>query len=126
WGFLPSLNVFGAYNLNYQHDDFSELYAQRYPFSYVGATLSLPLLQGGKRFAKIREAKLTYDRISVQLADLENDITSAYTSAMAAYNGNRAAFEAQKENVALAREVYDIINLQYNNGIKTYLDVTIA
>lgn len=126
WGFLPSLNVFGAYNLNYQHDDFSELYAQRYPFSYVGATLSLPLLQGGKRFAKIREAKLTYDRISVQLADLENDITSAYTSAMAAYNGNRAAFEAQKENVALAHEVYDIINLQYNNGIKTYLDVTIA
>jgi len=28
--------------------------------------------------------------------------------------------------VALAQEVYDVINLQYKSGVKTYLDVTIA
>jgi outer membrane protein TolC len=28
--------------------------------------------------------------------------------------------------VELAKEVYDIIQLQYNNGVRTYLDVTVA
>jgi outer membrane protein len=28
-----------------------------------------------------------------------------------------------KENLALAREVYDVIQLQYRSGIKTYLEV---
>jgi outer membrane protein TolC len=28
--------------------------------------------------------------------------------------------------VELAREVYDVIQLQYLNGVRTYLDVTIA
>jgi outer membrane protein len=32
----------------------------------------------------------------------------------------------QKENVVLAKEVYDVIQLQYRNGVKTYLDVTVA
>ena len=32
----------------------------------------------------------------------------------------------QKENLSLAREVYEIIRLQYSNGVKTYLDVVTA
>jgi outer membrane protein TolC len=31
-----------------------------------------------------------------------------------------------KENLDLAREVYDVINLQYRNGVKTYLEVITA
>jgi len=40
WAFLPTLNAFGAYILNYQNNSFSELYNTRYPYSYVGATLA--------------------------------------------------------------------------------------
>ncbi len=31
-----------------------------------------------------------------------------------------ANYMALKENLALAREVYDVIQLQYRSGIKTY------
>jgi len=45
---------------------------------------------------------------------------------MAAYKSNLAVFLAQKENVVLAEEVYDVVSLQYQNGVKTFLDVTVA
>jgi outer membrane protein TolC len=126
WAFLPSLNAFGAYNLNYQNDSFGELYNTQYPYSYVGATLTLPIFQGGKRIAKIKEQKLARERIDVGLTNLENNLNTEYTRALASYKSNLENFLTQKENVELAREVYDVIQLQYLNGVRTYLDVTIA
>ena len=49
WSFLPSLNAFASYNLNYQQDELSRLYNQNYPNSLVGIQLSFPIFQGGKR-----------------------------------------------------------------------------
>jgi outer membrane protein len=126
WAFLPSLNAFAAYNLNYQNNSFGELYNTRYPYSYVGATLTLPIFQGGKRLNKIQEQKLTRKRIDLSLGNLEKNLSTEYTRALASYKSNLANYTAQKENVDLAKEVYDIIQLQYRNGIRTYLDVTIA
>lgn len=126
WAFLPSVNLFGAYNLNYQNNNFSELYNKKYPYSFIGATLSVPLFQGGKRLAKIQEQKLTGDRLDESLFGLQNSIRTEYARALASYKSNLAAYQTQKENVSLAKEVYDIIQLQCENGVRTYLDVTIA
>lgn len=126
WGFLPSLSAFGAYNLNYQNNQFSELYNQRYPYSYVGLTLAFPIFQGGKRILKVQESKLSSDRIEVGLTNLENALDTEYTRALATYKSNLENYAAQRENVVLAQEVYEVINLQYRNGVRTYLDVTIA
>jgi outer membrane protein len=126
WAFLPSINAFGAYNLNYQNNDFSELYAKEFPYSYVGATLTFPIFQGGKRTTKIQEQKLSNKRIDVSLTNLRNNLNTEYTRALAAYKSNLSNYLVQKENVGLAKEVYDVIQLQYLNGVRTYLDVTIA
>lgn len=126
WAFLPSLNAFGAYNLNFQNDAFSELYNTKYPYSYVGATLTFPIFQGGKRIAKIQEQKWTSKRIEWGLINLRNQLNTEYTRAMSSYKSNLATYLAQQQNVELAEEVYDVIQLQYNSGIRAYLDVTIA
>lgn len=126
WAFLPSLNAFGSYNLNYQNNSFGELYDQRYPFSYAGVTLVLPIFQGGKRIAKIQEQRYTSRRLDVGLTNLKNTLNTEYTRALAAYKSNLENYFVQKENVTLAKEVYDVIQLQYRSGVRTYLDVTIA
>jgi outer membrane protein TolC len=126
WAFLPSLEATGGYNLNYQNNKFGDLYNQQFPYSYVGATLRLPIFQGGKRILKIQEQKLATTRIEEGLNNLKHSLTTEYVRAIATYKSNLANYNTQKENVALAEEVYDIIQLQYQNGVKTYLDVTIA
>ncbi len=124
--FLPTIGAFLNYNLNYQNDSFAELYGKRFPYSFVGASLSLPLFQGGKRMKKIQEQKLTRDRIDVSIKNLESNLNTEYSRALAAYKSNLKNYQTQKSNVDLAQEVYEIVELQYRNGIKTYLDVTVA
>lgn len=126
WALLPSVSLFGNYNLNYQNNAFEDLYQKNYPYSFMGVTVALPLFQGGKRIAKIQEQKLATKRIDAGLTNLENTLRTEYTRALAAYKSNLAQYQAQKENVLMAKEVYDIIQLQYQNGVKAYLDVTIA
>ena len=126
WGFLPSLSAFGAYSLIYQNDDFGELYGEKFPYSYAGITLAFPIFQGGKRIAKIKEEKWRSQRLDLSLTDLRNNLGVEYSRALASYKSNLAAYLTQKENVGLAEEVYQVINLQYVNGIRPYLDVTVA
>jgi outer membrane protein TolC len=126
WGFLPSLSAFGAYNLNFQNNNFGELYDKRFPYSYVGATLAFPIFQGGKRTARIQEEKWRRKRLDWSLIDLQNNLGAEYARALAAYKSNLAAYLTQKENVSLAEEVYEVIQLQYQSGVRAYLDVSIA
>ncbi len=42
----------------------------KYPYSYVGATLAFPIFQGGKRISKIQEQKWTSKRLDWSLKNL--------------------------------------------------------
>ncbi|MET0466096.1 MAG: TolC family protein [Chitinophagaceae bacterium] len=126
WSFIPTLSANGAYNFNYLNDQFSKLYSTSYPASWVGITLGLPIFQGGKRKYNIKVAEFQLKRVDLDIVNLQNNVNAEYTSAMAAYKSNLANYLAVKENVQLAQEVYDVINLQYRNGIKAYLEVITA
>ncbi len=45
---------------------------------------------------------------------------------MAAYKANLVTYQALKQNVELAKEVYEVIQLQYKSGVKNYLEVITA
>ncbi len=124
--FLPSVGGFASYNANYLNNKFSDLYLNNYPSSYAGLTLSIPLVQGGKRWMNIRQAKWQLKKSEWDITGLENNINAQYAQALAAYNSSLANYNAVKENLQLAQEVYDIIQLQYRSGVKTYLEVLIA
>ncbi|HLP51681.1 MAG TPA: TolC family protein, partial [Chitinophagales bacterium] len=124
--FLPSLQGFAAYNMNYLNDDAAKLYNTNYPNSYAGVTVAIPLVAGGKRWMNIRQAKWQLKKSDWDITGLENNINAQYAQALAAYNSSLANYNAVKENLQLAQEVYNIIQLQYRSGVKTYLEVLIA
>jgi outer membrane protein len=126
WDYLPEISAFGAYNLNYFNDNFGKLYSRSFPNSNIGVQLSFPIFQGFKRTHQVRAAGLELERIDWQIASLKSRIISEYALALADYKGNLANYAALKENVQLANDVYNVIQLQYQQGIKTYLDVIIA
>lgn len=126
WSYLPSVAANGAYNLNYQNDEFSKVYNRNYPYSFAGLTVSIPIFQGGKRKYNIQQAEWQLKSIDWQEISLKNNINAEYSQALAVYKGNLASYLALKENMELAQEVYDVINLQYRSGVKTYLEVITA
>lgn len=126
WSYLPSVSLNGAYNMNYQNNQFSKLYSNNFPNSFAALSLSFPIFQGGKRKANIEQAEWQLKRNDEDINKLRNSISSQYAQAMAAYKSNRANFLALRENLALAKEVYGIIEMQYKAGVKTYLEVLTA
>jgi outer membrane protein len=126
WSFLPTVTAYGAYNLSFQNNEFAQLYGRDYPNSNLGLQLSFPVFQGGKRLEDIAEAKLQLERSENDLVALDNAIQAEYASAMAGYKSNLNNYRVLKENLGLAKEVYQTIELQYKAGTKTYLDVITA
>lgn len=124
--FLPTLSAFANYNLAYFNEQFGKLYSANYPNSYAGLQLAVPIFQGTKRTQNIRIAELQLKRSDWDLAQLREQINTEYTQAMATYRGNLNDFYTLKENVDLANDVYSTVNLQYREGVKTYLDVIVA
>lgn len=126
WSFLPSVSAFVNYNFAWQNQSFSKLYSTDYPNSLLGLKLSLPIFQGGKRIHNIKMAELQLQRIDYDFTTLKNQINTQYAQAMATYKSNLNDFNTLKENVAMAQDVYNMLQLQYKEGIKTYLDVLIS
>lgn len=126
WSYLPSVSAYGAYNFNFQDNNFGKLYNQNFPTSYGGLTLTVPILQGGKRKFNIQQQELKLKRIDWDFIALQHSINAQYAQSLALYKSNMANYQALRENVSLAKEVYDVIQLQYSAGIKTYLEVVSA
>ena len=126
WSFLPSVTAYGEYNFNYLNNSLPKLYNVNYPNSYIGLELSLPIFQGGKRIQEIDQAELEVKRSDYDIINLKNSINNEYVQALAAYKSNWYNYVSLKDNLKLANDVYNTIELQYKSGIKTYLDVISA
>ncbi len=126
WSFFPTVSAFGNYNLNFLNNEFAKLYSQNYPNSFAGISLSFPIFQGTKRLQQVKEAELELKRVDYDIISLKNAISADYTNAISSYKSAVNYYYVLKDNLEIAREVYNTIQLQYKAGIKTYLDVIIA
>ena len=126
WSYLPVVSANGAYNSNFLNNNFSKLYGTNYPSSFAALTLSFPIFQGGKRKYNIEIAQWQLKRTEWGITNLQNAVNAQYASALANYKSNLVSYLALKENVGLANEVYDVIQLQYKAGVKTYIEVITA
>lgn len=126
WSYIPSISANGAYALNFLNNRFTQLYNTVYPNSYAGITLGFPIFQGGKRKNNILIAEKQVDQTQLDLVDFVNQAHSEYTTALAQYKASMANYLALKENMVLAQDVFRIIELQYREGIKTYLELITA
>jgi outer membrane protein len=125
-GFLPTVYAFGNYNLNYYSSQFKNLYQENFPNSYAGLAVTVPIFTGTRRTQQVKVAKLQIERLDYNFSSLKDSIRTQYIEGLSSYKANLNNYYEQKENLELARQVYNIIQLQYRAGIKTYLDVVIS
>ena len=123
WAYLPSVSAFGAYNLNFLNNNLGELYSRLYPNLFLGVRVGVPLYQGGKRKSNISIAEMELQRNDLDISNFQIAVRADYAQALAVYKRNHTSYLTLKENMKLAEEVYDVIQLQYRSGVKTYLEV---
>jgi outer membrane protein TolC len=126
WQFIPTIQAYGNYNLNYLNNDFGKLYQDNYPNSFAGVRVGIPIFQGFRRVQNMKQAKLQSDRVNYDIEQLQLSVSTEVSQAMAAYKGYLNDYYTLKENVDIAKDVFSTIELQYKSGIKTYLEVITA
>jgi outer membrane protein TolC len=124
--YLPTISVFYNYIYEYESNAFPNFLTQAYPYSYVGASVSVPLFTGLRRSENIQKARLQGQQIDLAETGLKSLIYSEYTEALANYKSNLYDLNILQENVTMAKETYGIISLQYKQGVIAYLNVITA
>jgi outer membrane protein TolC len=126
WSFLPDLSAFYEYTARYRSDRFPDLYNKAVPTSLFGLRLTLPLFQGMNRLENLSKSKLQYQRLQMGMDYLKSVISSEHTLALARYTGNLNELRIAKRNITLAKDIYSTVRLQYEKGIKAYLEVIVS
>lgn len=126
YNFLPTLSAFYTYDYEYESNSASNLFSQAYPYSYIGASLTIPLFTGFGRIESIQKAKLQGQILELGEVNLKSVIYAQYTAAIANYKSNIYNLAEQKQNVTMSKDVYGIVSVQYKQGIVPYLNVITA
>lgn len=123
---LPTLGAFFDYDYAFQSNTASQLFANSYPYNYVGLSLNLPIFTGFARTNNLKKARLQGNLLDWQAVSLKSEINAEYSTALANYKSNIYNMSLLKDNVQLARKTYDIVMLQYQQGVVAYLNVITA
>jgi outer membrane protein len=126
WSFLPTLSAFYNYDPAFSNNQFSDLYNNNNPTSLFGLKLTLPLFQGMSRQENFSKAKLQYQRLQLGMDYLKSAINSEYTIALSGYKSNLNELRIAKNNITIAKDIFNTVKLQYDKGIKAYLEVIVS
>lgn len=129
---LPKLNAFYSYAYQYQSPQFDVLYTPdditsfSFPASSVGLSLRWDLFQGGRRIARVQEAKIALEQLEVQREQLSDALQLEYQSARADYEFALNNYLAQTRNVQIAKDIRDRTAIKLSEGVVSSLEFTTA
>ncbi|MGB4775098.1 MAG: TolC family protein [Daejeonella sp.] len=123
---LPSLVAFGSASESFQSNDFSTLFDRNFPTTVIGLRLSVPLISGGQKLYRVRNAKLEVLKVENNMLNLKNGISLEISQAQTVYQNGVQSLENQKRNMELAKEVLRVTRVKYEQGIGSSLEVTSA
>jgi outer membrane protein TolC len=126
WSFLPTLSAFYNYDPTFSSSQISDLYKYNNPTSLLGLKLTLPLFQGMSRHENFSKAKLQYQRLQFGMEYLKSAISSEYIQALSGYKSNLNELKVAKNNIVVAMDIFNTVKLQYDKGIKAYLEVIVS
>ncbi|WP_187260859.1 TolC family protein [Pontibacter beigongshangensis] len=126
WSFIPNISAFINYNPQFFSATLGDLYNQAFPTSAVGLQASIPIFQGTQRLQNLKIAQLQEERLEVDEENVRKIINTEYQTALANYKSEYTDWLTLRENASVAEEVYHIIKLQYDEGVKAYVDLVVA
>jgi outer membrane protein len=121
-----------TFNANYQRsgagNTLNTVYDSRNWFSssLLGVNMQIPIFDGFLKSSKIQRNRIQQDQLENQRLFLDDNISLEIYQARTSLKNDLNILEVQRENMALAQEVYDISKIKYNEGVGSNLEVVEA
>jgi outer membrane protein len=140
FAYIPGLYAFGSYGYNApsnKTDFFKPRETQTingnttkidrwFPTTLVGLSLALPIFDGFQKQRRIQQASLNMLKNDNDLMNIKNVINLEINQSKISLQNTNATLTARKDNVELARQVYNTTKIKYDNGIGSSLELTNA
>jgi outer membrane protein len=119
--FLPTLTGFYSYTEKVLRPDFDMT-----PPNLIGLQMSIPIFSSGMRKAKLDQAKIEYKTTLNNKGLLIDQLMILEKQYRFNLNTTIEQYESQKNNVEVSKRVFNNINLKYQQGLVSSLDLTTA
>jgi outer membrane protein TolC len=117
-----------VFNVNYNYNGVSDQFFSGetnywYPSSMAILSLKVPIFGGLSRTAKLKQAAFEQKKIQEDVSTLEQSLNMAYLNARMKLEDNRKTILSQKDNMALAQDVYNVTEMNFRQGVSSMSDV---
>lgn len=124
---LPTVALAGNYSKMAQRNEFSFFgKGEWFSSSYIGLNINIPIFSGFAKDASIRQAQLELQKTDMQLEQLKLNIDNEVQAATNNFRNAISILDFQKQNMNLARSVYDQSKKKYEIGTGSNLEITNA
>lgn len=123
--YYPSLGAFLTHSQNAFRNEFN-FFADEpwYPTTIWGVGVQIPITSSGQRIMKVQQAEIKVEQDQNQLNEVERSLQFQQLQLKASFENARQNMELEKENVELAKFVYQQGLKKKANGALSSLEVT--
>jgi len=122
WSGGPTFSIFHQYAKKHYFSD--EMTMNMTPPNMLGITFKVPLFTSLRNTKSVQAARLDYQKQLNTLAETEAALKIQHRQLVYNLKSALEQYKIQKENVEVARRVFDNIALKYEYGVASALDVT--
>ncbi len=119
----PTLSAYAQYGYLGFGANLENAYSPLLDFSKVGLKLSWSIFTGLRRDAQYRQAQLDYEIARTNLNYQEQISGLQFQNAKLKLNNANATIVLNRENMELAKDVFENATLQYNEGVASLAEL---
>ncbi|MBE0651500.1 MAG: TolC family protein [Bacteroidales bacterium] len=119
--YYPNLAIFGRYN--YQTYSAQLSLSGMSPSTSFGFEANIPIFSSGERHSKVMQSKLELKEMDEDFSTNTQQLGTNYENAANALASAWKGLQDQKENKALAKQVYDQVKLSFKEGMASLTDL---
>ncbi|MDB5257731.1 MAG: outer rane efflux protein [Chitinophagaceae bacterium] len=120
--FAPVLSAYARYGVNSFGAEFSNSFTKGYDYSAIGVKLNVPIFSGFNKSSQLKQSQLLLmnarENAKLSIQNYKVDYENANTKLVSSYT----SLSKDKENLALAKDVFEATNLQYRQGTASLTD----
>ncbi len=124
FNYLYAHTVFGSNALLFEGTEGID-YAQNIQQNF-GLNVSLPILTGGSRNARVGQAQISVEQVEIAKRQLEDNLKVQYETAKAEYSFALNSYNTQLRNVEIAKKIRDTGSRKFSEGLMSSLEFTQA
>jgi outer membrane protein TolC len=116
--YLPTVAAYGNYSKNAQRNEFNFFNnGAWFTSSLIGLKISIPIFDGFAKDARVKQAKLAFEKTANNIEQLKASIDREAEQAKLLMTSSIITMDNQRQNVQLAESVYNTTKKKFEQGL---------